>query len=77
MIRSLKLTQHWCPHEQFFKDYKQRTVRCTKCSKRVITKPVFCIGGELVGHMIPPHKTKPKPTKRAKGDRAGARGRRG
>lgn len=77
MNRLMKLSQHWCSDKSVFKDYKQRRVRCKTCSKMVMTRPVFCIGGELLGHEMPPHKTKPKAVRRPKGDRSGTRSRRG
>jgi hypothetical protein len=77
MNHRLKMSQTWCTNESFVQDHVRRTLRCGLCTKRVLMKPVHCVGGELVGHRFPQHKTKPKPVKRAKGDRQGSRSRRG
>jgi len=67
----------WCSFEKTFDHDRQRRIRCPQCRKVVMTYPVYCFGGELIGFRSPPHKTKPKTYKRPKGDRRGARSRRG
>lgn len=78
MNKAMKLSQVWCQNRDYMhNENKQRRVRCGDCNKIVTTYAVFCIGGELIGYRVPPHKTKPKSVKRPKGDRHGARSRRG
>ena len=49
----------------------RKTVRCPDCRKRLLLSEIHCVGGELLGYKLPPHKPKAK-TKhpRPKGDRA-------
>lgn len=71
----------WCPNDNAWapdRD-KARMVRCELCGRRLMSRPVYDTWDpeELHGFKIPPHKTKSRTLKRPKGDKRGARGRRG
>jgi len=38
----------------------RKTVRCPKCRRRLLLSEIHCIGGELLGFRVPPHKPKVK-----------------
>lgn len=48
----------------------RKTVRCPDCRKRLLLSEIHCVGGELLGYKLPPHKPKAKTRHpRAKGDK--------
>ena len=52
--------------------------RCPQCSRYLLLQEVRdAFGYDLLGYALPPHKTKSRKLKRPKGDRRGARARRG
>lgn len=57
-----------------FASLTRKTVRCPECRRRLLLSEIHCIGGELAGYKLPPHKPKMK-TKhpRPKGDRQARR----
>lgn len=49
---------------------KRQVVRCGACRRRLLLSEVHCIGGELLGYKVPPHKPKAKTRRpRPRGDR--------
>ena len=83
VIRRLPPTgsgRRWCSDQTYYHFEvapERKKVRCPSCRKILLLQEVHCVGGELLGFKIPMHKTKPKTYKRPKGDRRGARSRRG
>jgi len=49
----------WCAGKQFYRHHpgKSRT-RCPSCNRLLFLQEEHCIGGEILGYRLPPHKVK-------------------
>ena len=54
-----KKKREWCEGaDTWVEQSKRKIVRCPVCNKRLLTRTIYCVGGEFVGYKIPPHKEK-------------------
>ena len=58
----------WCVTAPLRVDYRgpRKYLRCPKCNRRLLPSEQHCVGGELLGWQLPPHKLPPAKKKKPK-----------
>lgn len=71
-------TREWCDGKQYYPQHPGNSrTRCPSCNRLLFLQEIHCIGGEISGYHLPPHKVKVKTKKMPSRQHPSKKGRKG